>query len=115
MSEEPEKLTFFQRMKVRFFLRKLRKLLEKTRVVMVKTANFSKKITDEEQKKIDNLKIMMIESIMGDPKTNRLGFIHIFEIYDGNKLVTRESLEKMDMEELLKLSEDLTNNLAKEI
>ena len=114
--EEKTKLSFFERWKLRRELKKIRKAVNIQKITALGIAQKQRELNDKEKEGLEILKQEVIKAIVGDKEKEQIGLAEIFEISGENgKEITKEELEKTEIDELTNLLEELLNSLEKEV
>lgn len=108
--------TSLSKWKIKLFLKLLKRDLKNINKRLAKIKENADEITKEERKDIDKYKKLLIDGIVGDPEKDVAGFIALFELTDEEgKMMTRESFEEMEVEELAEATELLIKEMEKEV
>lgn len=118
-ANEPKKedLGFFGKWKLKRDLKKLNNFVQAQKKVVEEIKKTGKQLNEKEMEVLNGLKAQMIDSILGNKDKGIDGMATAFEITDENtgKEMTREEMEKIEVEEITELFENLIDSLQKEI
>lgn len=115
-TKEKMNLGFFQRRRLKKFLKGYREAVTKTKEALDKINNETKVISKAEKKNLEELKETMHKAILGDPEKTKMGLCELFEVRnEDGKLITKKQLKECSVEEVESLLSDLLDQLEKEI
>jgi hypothetical protein len=116
VKKEEKKMGFFERMRVKGLIKKIRSLSDSQIKLVKELGNKTERLNEKELECIDELRMKLIKTIIGNKKEEIIGLLNIFEVYneDGSE-ITLEILEKTKTDDLIALYEDLLNSLEKEV
>lgn len=113
---EKTKLSFFERIKLKKSLKRVKMLVEASAEEIMNLTKHTKALNKKEAKKLEELKEHMIVAIVGDKKKAKDGLNTVFDVADENgKEITREMLETYPVNDVEELVFELIEALEREI